>query len=149
MKKVVGSALLGLVVFGVASMACKKEDASPTATTPSATATGYPPGSYPPGTYPPATGYPATGYPPATATAYPPATGYPPATATATPPVAPQGTMAVPGPLALPCQNDSGCGLARCNVQYQKCAFPCVNAAVDCIAGAQCMAGACVPKMGQ
>lgn len=141
MKKVVGSALLGLVVFGVATMACRKEDAAPTPTTPSATATGYPPPN----------GYPATGYPPATGTAYPPATGgYPPATATGTAPMPPQGvTMAVPGPLALPCQNDSGCGLARCNVQYQKCAFPCVNAAIDCIGGAQCMAGACVPKLGQ
>ena len=131
MKKLVGSARLGLVAFGVASMACKKEDSAPTATTPTATATGYP----------------AAGYPPATG---PTATGYPPATGTGTAPMPPQGgTMAVPGPLALPCQNDSGCGLARCNVQYQKCAFPCINAALDCIAGAQCMAGACVPKLGQ
>ncbi|CAN5427916.1 hypothetical protein BH09MYX1_BH09MYX1_34530 [soil metagenome] len=133
MKNVAGTALLALVTLGIATVACKKEDDAPTPITPTATATAYPP----------ATGYPtANGYPTATATGYPTATatGYP----TATAPVG--ATMAVPGLGALPCQNDSGCGFARCNVQYQKCAFPCVNAAVDCIAGTQCLVGACVPK---
>jgi hypothetical protein len=57
------------------------------------------------------------------------------------------GQMATPGPLALPCQNDSACGFARCNVQYQHCAFPCQNSAVDCAAGNSCnpMTGLCLP----
>jgi hypothetical protein len=54
--------------------------------------------------------------------------------------------MATPGPLALPCQNDSACGFARCNTQYQKCAFPC-QSQVDCAAGNTCntMTGLCLP----
>ena len=57
--------------------------------------------------------------------------------------------MATPGPLALPCQNDSQCGLAHCNTQYAKCAFPCQTAA-DCIQGASCnaMTGFCLPGGG-
>ena len=58
----------------------------------------------------------------------------------------PTGTMATPGPLALPCQNDGACGLHRCNTQFQKCAFPC-QSAVDCGAGSNCMMGVCAPKM--
>jgi hypothetical protein len=54
--------------------------------------------------------------------------------------------MSVPGPAAFPCSNDSACGLAKCNTQYGKCVFPCSNAAVDCAAGASCIAGFCVPK---
>jgi hypothetical protein len=61
--------------------------------------------------------------------------------------------MAAPGPAAFPCQNDSACGLAHCNTQngpdgkpYNRCAFPCSDANVDCIAGAACLAGFCVPK---
>jgi hypothetical protein len=56
------------------------------------------------------------------------------------------GQMATPGPLAFPCQNDSGCGLARCNTQFGKCAFPCQSPA-DCIQGASCntMTGFCLP----
>jgi hypothetical protein len=54
--------------------------------------------------------------------------------------------MAVPGPAAFPCSNDGACGLAHCNMQYQKCAFPCADANVDCIQGAACIAGFCVPK---
>jgi hypothetical protein len=62
---------------------------------------------------------------------------------------APGGTpgMAVPGAAAFPCANDTACGLAHCNTQYGKCAFPCVDAAVDCIQGAQCAAGFCIPKL--
>ena len=57
--------------------------------------------------------------------------------------------MATPGPLALPCQNDQACGLAHCNTQYGKCAFPCQSAA-DCIQGASCnsMTGFCLPGGG-
>ena len=58
--------------------------------------------------------------------------------------------MAVPGPTALPCQNDSSCMTHKCNVQYGKCAFPCQTDA-DCIQGSTCfVAGgalaACIPK---
>jgi hypothetical protein len=57
--------------------------------------------------------------------------------------------MATPGPLALPCSNDSGCGLAHCNMQFQKCAFPCMSE-VDCIQGSMCNSttGFCLPKAG-
>jgi hypothetical protein len=57
--------------------------------------------------------------------------------------------MATPGPLALPCQNDQACGLAHCNTQYGKCAFPCQSAS-DCIQGASCntMTGFCLPGGG-
>ena len=61
--------------------------------------------------------------------------------------------MSVPGPAAFPCSNDSACGLAHCNTQsgpdgkaYNKCAFPCADANIDCIPGAACLAGFCVPK---
>jgi hypothetical protein len=56
------------------------------------------------------------------------------------------GTMATPNAFALPCQNDQSCGFARCNLQFQKCAFPCASA-VDCAAGASCNAvtGLCLP----
>ena len=59
---------------------------------------------------------------------------------------APAGTMATPGAFALPCTSDASCGLARCNVQFQKCAFPCAGP-VDCAAGAACnvMTGLCLP----
>ena len=67
------------------------------------------------------------------------------------PGVAPAGAaMAVPGPTALPCQNDSSCMTHKCNTQYGKCAFPCQSDA-DCIQGSTCfVAGgalaACIPK---
>jgi hypothetical protein len=75
-----------------------------------------------------------------------------PAVAPATPapvgtvPAAAGGVMATPGPLALPCTGDASCGFARCNVQFQKCAFPCASA-VDCAAGASCntLTGLCLP----
>ncbi len=71
-----------------------------------------------------------------------------PAPVTTSPAVA--GTMATPGPLALPCQSDAQCAFARCNVQFQKCAFPCLSA-VDCAAGAACNAatGLCLPGAPQ
>jgi len=58
----------------------------------------------------------------------------------------PAATQAVPGPLALPCQSDITCGTHKCNLQYQKCAFPCATA-VDCAAGMNCMSGLCVPGL--
>jgi len=90
---------------------------------------------------------------PAPTTAYPqPAVTTPtpaPAATTPTPvPGAPAagGTMATPNAFALPCQNDQACGFAKCNVQFQKCAFPC-QSAVDCAAGATCntVTGLCLP----
>jgi hypothetical protein len=93
---------------------------------------------------------------PAPTTAQPVATAYPqPAVVAATPaPVATvpaaaapaTGAMATPNAFALPCQNDQSCGFARCNVQFQKCAFPC-QGAVDCAAGASCntVTGLCLP----
>jgi len=72
------------------------------------------------------------------------ATPAPVATAPAAAPAT--GTMATPNAFALPCQNDQSCGFAKCNVQFGKCAFPCVSA-VDCAAGATCNAvtGLCLP----
>src|SRR6187402_3985907 len=69
-----------------------------------------------------------------------------PAPVATAPAAAPVGTMATPGPFALPCTNDAACGLARCNVQFQKCAFPCAGP-VDCAAGAACntVTGLCLP----
>jgi hypothetical protein len=52
--------------------------------------------------------------------------------------------MAIPGPLALPCQSDMVCGLHRCNTQYGKCAFPCQTAA-DCVVPNACTMGICLP----
>jgi hypothetical protein len=48
--------------------------------------------------------------------------------------------MAVPGPLATPCQNDGPCLLHKCNVQYGKCAFPC-ESDNDCNTGNYCAKG--------
>ncbi len=112
----------------ITAMACKKDDPPP------ATPTGYPSATTYPGTAPPG----ATVYPTA------PATGYPTAAPTAA------GGMATPGPLALPCTSDAACGLAHCNVQFQKCAYPCVNSAIDCVQGASCnpMTGLCLPGGG-
>ncbi|MES1176354.1 MAG: hypothetical protein ABUL62_18670 [Myxococcales bacterium] len=89
---------------------------------------------------------------PAPTVAQPAPTVAQPAVAAATPapvattPAAAGGAMATPGPLALPCTSDASCGFARCNVQFQKCAFPCASA-VDCAAGAACntMTGLCLP----
>ncbi len=71
-----------------------------------------------------------------------------PAAVPAAVPAAPAagGTMATPNAFALPCQNDQSCGFARCNLQFQKCAFPCASA-VDCAAGATCngVTGLCLP----
>lgn len=125
--------LSALTTLAIVVSACGGSDPPPP-TTPSATA------------YPPNTGY----YPPPNNTGYPPPnnTGYPPPTATnpTPPPTAPAaGTMATPGPLALPCQNDGACGLHRCNMQFQKCAFPC-QTPVDCAQGNQCLMGVCAPK---
>jgi len=84
---------------------------------------------------------------PTVAQPQPAVTAATPAPVAAAPAAAPAaGTMATPGAFALPCTTDASCGLARCNVQFQKCAFPCAGP-VDCAAGASCntMTGLCLP----
>jgi hypothetical protein len=145
-RTLIGS--LSLVAVCVVAFACNKAATTPGASTPATASSGYPMGYPQPGqtaAYPqPApTGYPQAPYPQtAPATAYPaaPATpGMPSAASSAAP-------LATPGPLALPCSSDSACGLAHCNTQFGKCAFPCAQA-TDCISGAQCntMTGLCLP----
>jgi hypothetical protein len=124
------------------------------------TATGYPgysPGNAPPG-YPPPQAqtapapYPAAAPAPAPAPTY---QQYPPAAPPmAQPPPVPapapaaSGQMAVPSAIAFQCQNDVPCGLHHCNLQYGRCAFPCVSAA-DCLAPNVCLAGVCLPAPPQ
>ena len=109
---------------------CAKEEESPPPADPNSAYQQYPP--------------PQQQYPQQTQPA--PQQQYPAATPVATAPAA-ASPMATPGPLALPCQNDQACGTARCNVQYQKCAFPCVTSEVDCAQGNACNAatGLCLP----
>lgn len=120
---------VGLVAVVALAPACKKDEPPPVAPAPSAQPYGQP-GQ--PGQYPPQPGQPG----------YQPPAGQPGAAA--------PGQMAVPGPTALACQNDSQCVTHKCNLQYQKCAFPC-QSDNDCIQGTTCMlalgaAAACVPK---
>jgi hypothetical protein len=116
------------------TVACKKQDETQPPVAPTAQQPYAQP--YPTATQPYPQPYPTATQP------YPTATQpYPTAAPTAAP-------MATPGPLALPCQNDSTCGTFRCNVQFQKCAMPCQSEA-DCITGSQCAMGMCIPKMGQ
>jgi len=154
----VRSTCISLVAVLVVMSACmkKQDDMQPPMT--AATAyVGYPQ-PYPTATgNPPPAGYsqaPASPYAQPGATAvtpqYPPqgSTAPNPAVAPPSPPPATSGTMATPGPLALPCQNDLTCGTHHCNTQYGKCAFPC-QSAVDCLSPNQCMAGLCVPSLPQ
>ena len=54
-------------------------------------------------------------------------------------PAPPQpGQLSTPGPTAMACANDGQCMLHHCNMQFQKCAFPCVTD-TDCIQGAHCL----------
>ncbi|MGH7286111.1 MAG: hypothetical protein ACRELY_31715 [Polyangiaceae bacterium] len=130
-------------VLCVIALACGGSSSNTPATSPSASAYGQYPAQGYPQQYPPQQGYPAQGYPAQPTAGYPPPATGAPATAA---PVA-GGTMATPGPLALPCTSDSNCGLAHCNTQFQKCAFPCANTAIDCIQGASCntATGFCLP----
>lgn len=144
-------ALAGLLL--TVSGCAKDNDTPAAAPAPYGAPTAAAPGAYP---QQPAA-YPQPGVAPAAPAAYPqpavaPATPAAPA-APAVPgapatPAAPAagGTMATPNAFALPCQNDQSCGFARCNVQYQKCAFPC-QGAVDCAANATCntVTGLCLP----
>ncbi len=96
-----------------------------------------------PGTAPPG----ATAYPPGYQQPGYQQPGYQP---TPTAPPGANGAMATPGPTALACQNDSQCMTHRCNMQFQKCAFPCISDN-DCIQGTMCFtaggpAAICMPK---
>jgi hypothetical protein len=123
---------LGAVV-GIASVvalvaACKKDEPPPAAPIAQPQPYGQPQPGQP--------GYPQQGYPQPGASAQPGAPA--------------PGQMATPGPTAFSCQNDSQCMTHRCNLQYGKCAFPCVSDA-DCIQGTTCFtaggpAAACLPK---
>ncbi len=121
--------------LALAAIACKKDD--PNAQTAANQQNGQYPqqqGQYPQqnGQYPQQQGqYPQQqGTAPQTGT-MPPATG---------------GTLATPGPLALPCSTDSACFLHKCNVPAGKCAFPCASD-FDCNPGNKCNpgVGACFP----
>lgn len=129
----------------VVALACGGSNSNTPAAAPSASAAYGQPGAYPQQGYP-QQGYPQQGYPQQPTAGYP-QTGAPATAAPATGAPAAGGTMATPGPLALPCSSDSNCGLAHCNTQFQKCAFPCQNSAVDCIQGASCntATGFCLP----
>jgi hypothetical protein len=154
MRTSVKALALGSLIVCNLALACGKKDESPQPVSPTGAPSaggypGYPPQGYPQQGYPqqgyPQQGYPQQGYPqqpqPGQPGAQPGAPGAP---------AAGGGQMAVPNQFAFPCQNDSACGLARCNTQYGKCAFPCVNSEVDCIQGAQCgIGGLCGPKLGQ
>jgi hypothetical protein len=61
-----------------------------------------------------------------------------------------QAPLATPGPMALPCQSDAQCMTHKCNMQFQKCAFPC-ETDNDCVQGSYCFKGVptgatCLPK---
>lgn len=140
---------LATVTFGIVAIvsACGgSKDQQPQAVAPAQS--GYPQQGYPQQGYPqagaPQQGYPQQGYPQQGAPQ-----GAPPPTTTGAPAAGGTGQLATPGPLALPCSNDTGCGLAHCNTQFQKCAFPC-QSEVDCIQGATCntTTGFCLPKAG-
>ena len=143
MRKI-STVFVGAVTFAsVVAMlpACKKDETPP----PNQAGYGQPGYGQPQQGYPqqgyPQQGYPQQGYPQQQPGAYP----------QQQPGMAPAGgQMAVPGPTALPCQNDSSCMTHKCNVQYGKCAFPCQSDA-DCIQGSTCfVAGgalaACIPR---
>jgi hypothetical protein len=133
------SAVLGGLVIVVVSVAACGSNSSQPANSPASSAQPYGQQGYP-------TAQPS--YPPPGQPGYPPP-GQPTAAPTGTAPAG-SGQLAVPGPAALPCQNDSSCLTHRCNTQYGKCAFPCATDA-DCIQGSTCFTGggamaSCIPK---
>lgn len=103
------------------------------------------------GQYPQQQGYPQQGYP---QQGYPQqGQPYPQQQPGQYPQGAPTATTTAASPLALPCQNDLICGAHKCNLQSQRCAFPC-TANTDCAAGFACMGAGgataiCVPGAGQ
>lgn len=96
------------------------------------------PGAYPqqqPGAYPQQ--QPAA-YPQQQPGAYPAATTQPTA--------APAGGSPQPSAIATACRSDADCIGARCNLQAQKCQFPC-GSNTDCQTGWACTLGACAPNL--
>jgi hypothetical protein len=143
------TALFGALCLAVPVLvvACKKEDETPKTNTPAGYPSGSPYGAYPQqqGQYPQQQGqYPQQqGQYPQQQGQYPQQQGQPMPSAAPAP-----GQLAVPGPAALPCSNDSMCMTHKCNTQYGKCAFPC-ESDNDCITGAYCFKSAistCLPK---
>ena len=141
----ISSVIVGVATVSALVVACGKKDEVPPAAQAGYGQPGYgqpqQPGAYPqqPGAYPQQ----QPGAYPQQPGAYPPQPGQPG--------VAPGGAqLSVPGPSALPCQNDSSCITHKCNTQYGKCTFPCTNDG-DCIQGSTCfvaggaLAG-CIPK---
>jgi len=142
----ISSVIVGVVTVSALIVACGPKAAD----VPPANQAGYGQAGYgqpqQPGQYPQQ--YPQQGYPQQQPGAYPQQQpGAYPQQPGATPAA---GALAVPGPSALPCQNDSSCITHKCNTQYGKCAFPC-QTDNDCIQGSTCfvaggaLAG-CIPK---
>lgn len=104
-------AVLGVLTVATAVVACKKDDPPPQQPQPYGQPSAYPQQPYPQ-----------------------------PTTQPGVAPVPAGGQMAVPGPAALPCQNDSQCLTHKCNTQYGKCAWPC-QSDIDCIQGSKCQVG--------
>ena len=129
----ISAVVVGVVSVVAVTAACGKKDETPPANAPAGSAQPYgqpygQPGYGQPGYGQPQPGYPQPGQPGAPA----------------------GGAMSVPGPMALPCQNDSQCMTHRCNTQYGKCAYPCQSDA-DCVQGSSCFTGGgalatCIPK---
>lgn len=130
---VVGVVTVATVCAASLTAACGSKDETPPANAPVPSAQPYGQPGYPQGAQ---TGYPQQGAQPGA-----PQQGMQPAAG---------GALSVPGPTALPCQNDSQCMTHKCNTQYGKCAFPCTSDN-DCIQGSTCFVGggalaACLPK---
>ena len=127
---------------------CKKEDDQPPPNTaypqqqPYGQAGGYqqqPAGGYQqqqPGAYPQQQ---PGAYPQQQPGAYPTATAQPTA-------AAPAGGSPPPSAIATACRSDADCIGARCNLQAQKCQFPC-GSNTDCQTGWACTLGACAPNL--
>jgi hypothetical protein len=150
-------ALFTIATFGLCSLllatGCKKEDETQQPNTAANMQGGYQqqPGGYQqqPGGYQQQPGgyqqQPQGGY------QQPPPGGYqqpPPNTTPQQGATAPAGGAASPPPnaLATPCKSDAECIGAKCNLQAQKCQFPC-GSNNDCQTGWACMMGACAPSM--
>lgn len=153
----ISAAVVGVVSVVALTAACGKKDETPAPVAPTGSAQPYgQPGYGQPGYGQPGYGQPGYGQPGQPGYGQPqpgygqpgqPQPGYPQPGQPGAPAA---GTMAVPGPMALPCQNDSQCMTHKCNTQYGKCAYPCVSDA-DCVQGSTCFTGGgalatCIPK---
>jgi len=135
---------LGIITVVLAS-GCKKEDETP----PPNTAQNYqqpqggyqqqPQGGYQqqPGTYQ---------QQPGTYQQQPTTNPQQPAAPQPAPTAAPAAASPAPSPIATACRSDADCIGARCNLQAQKCQFPC-GSNNDCQTGWACTLGGCTPNM--